>query len=244
MADFPEGFSAVVFGAGGGIGSAFVRQLAQDARIGTVYACSRTSGGDADGKVVPLSVDILSEDSLSSAAEQIKEHAPRLVIVASGVLHAGDGVQPEKTWKHLAKDQMEHVFAINTVAPALIMKHFLPLLPREGKSVFAALSARVGSISDNGMGGWYSYRASKAALNMLLRTAAIEHGRRWKEACVIGLHPGTVDTGLSEPFQSNVSSNKLFTPDYSATQMLSVIDKVSPEDSGQVFDYAGKVIPF
>ena len=134
---------------------------------------------------------------------------------------------------------MARLFAVNTIGPALIAKHALPLLPKTGKSVFAALSARVGSISDNGLGGWHSYRASKAALNMLLKNFAIELKFKRKEAVCIGLHPGTVDTGLSQPFQKNVADGKLFTPAYSAARLLSVIDGAAPADSGKCFAWDG-----
>lgn len=127
--------------------------------------------------------------------------------------------------------------------PALVAKHFLPLLARDRKSVFAALSARVGSISDNQLGGWHAYRASKAALNMLLRTFAIELARRNPRAVCVGLHPGTVDTGLSAPFQANVPEGKLFTPDFAAARLLEVVDRLKPDDSGHVFAWDGQLIP-
>lgn len=241
---FGENVSAVVIGASGGIGAAFVDALAAMNDVSSVFALSRRGASFADPKVTCGSIDICDEASIAAAAQSVKSAAPRLVIVASGLLHDSEGLQPEKTWRQLDMDAMAKVFAANTFGPALVAKHFLPLMPRAGKSVFAALSARVGSISDNGIGGWYSYRASKAALNMMLRTASIEFSRKWKDGAVIGLHPGTVDTELSDPFQGNVASQKLFTPAHSAAQMLQVISSVSPQQSGQVFDYAGKSIPF
>ena len=147
-----------------------------------------------------------------------------LVIVATGLLHAEDGFGPEKSLRDLDADALARSYAVNTIGPALVAKHFLPLMRRDGKSVFAALSARVGSISDNGVGGWYGYRAAKAALNQMLKTASIEHARRWPEGVVVGLHPGTVDTGLSKPFQRNVADGKLFDAAYSAGAMLDVLD--------------------
>jgi NAD(P)-dependent dehydrogenase (short-subunit alcohol dehydrogenase family) len=138
----------------------------------------------------------------------------------------------------------ETSFLINTIGPAMCAKYFLPLLRRDEKAVFAALSARVGSISDNRMGGWYAYRASKAALNMILKTLSIEYGRRFKQAVIAGLHPGTVDTNLSKPFQSNVQPGKLFTPELAAKQLVDVIDGLTPEDSGYLFDWAGKRVEF
>ena len=166
-----------------------------------------------------------------------------LIIVAAGVLHDGE-LQPEKALKDLSLDNFYSVFNINTFGTALAAKHFLPLLPREGKSVFAALSARVGSIEDNYIGGWYGYRASKAALNMILKSASIEMARKYKKACVIGLHPGTVDTNLSEPFQGHVKPDKLFTPDDATEQMLQVINDINADKSGKLLAYDGTVIPY
>jgi NAD(P)-dependent dehydrogenase (short-subunit alcohol dehydrogenase family) len=164
------------------------------------------------------------------------------VIVATGLLHA-DGVTPERSNAALDPRQLMRLFAINAVGPALIAKHVLPLLPRGERSVFAALSARVGSIGDNRLGGWHSYRASKAALNMLIRTLAIELERTRPQAILVGLHPGTVDTELSKPFQRGVPEGRLFTPDQSAERLLAVVDGLEPEDSGGVFAWDGQRIP-
>ena len=131
----------------------------------------------------------------------------------------------------------------HTVGPALVAKHMLPLMPRKGRAVFAALSARVGSISDNRLGGWHAYRASKAALNMLVRNYAIEQARINNQFIAVTLHPGTVDTGLSQPFQSNVPDAQLFTPDQSAEYLLNVLDGLTPADTGKCFDWAGKQVP-
>jgi len=239
---FSEPFDAVVFGAGGGIGAAFVDHLAQAEAVGHVHAFSSQTAKDARGNVTRRQVDVLNDQAVAEAAQVVKEFQPRLIVVSIGTLQ-DETVQPEKTWRHLDADSMRHVLEVNTIAPAIVLKHFLGLMPRKEKAVFAALSARVGSISDNNIGGWYSYRASKAALNMIVRTASIELARRWPDAACIGLHPGTVDTKLSQPFQSGVPSKKLFTPEYSTEKMLNVIDSVTPEQSGQVFDYAGLPVP-
>ena len=151
---------------------------------------------------------------------------------------------PEKTWRSLNAAALAKAFRINTVGPALVAKHFLPLLARRRKSAFAVLSARVGSISDNRLGGWYAYRASKAALNMLIRTLSIELKRSNRDALCIALHPGTVDSRLSKPFQGNVPDGKLFSPDVAANHLLSVIDGVDPEQSGKLFAWDGAEIPF
>ena len=164
-------------------------------------------------------------------------------MVTTGVLHLGADIQPEKSLRDLSADKFHAIFAANTIFPALAAKHFLPLLHRDKRSVFAALSARVGSISDNRLGGWYAYRASKAALNMIIKNAAIEIERRHKQAIVVGLHPGTVDSDLSKPFQSNVQQNKLFTPAFSAASLLDVVDRLTLDDSGKCFAWNGQEIP-
>lgn len=234
---------AAVFGASGGIGSAFVAHLARDAGFDRVLALSRRPAFDQQSHVVAATVDITDEASIASAADKARSLGElRLVIVATGLLH-GQGFSPEKNWAALTADSLARAFAVNSIGPALVGKHFLPLLPRRGRSVFAALSARVGSIEDNRLGGWHAYRASKAALNMLLRTFAIELARRAPEALCIGLHPGTVDTGLSKPFQSNVAPGALRQPGDAAARLLEVIRRLSPEDSGGVFAWDGARLP-
>ena len=153
-------------------------------------------------------------------------------------------MQPEKNYRAQSPDAYARAFAINATGPALVAKHFLPLLPRTGKSVFAALSARVGSIEDNRLGGWHAYRASKAALNMIMRNLAIELSRSHPDAIALTLHPGTVETNLSAPFARNVASGQLFTPDHSASCLIDVIDKAVPADSGSLIAWDGQKIPF
>jgi NAD(P)-dependent dehydrogenase (short-subunit alcohol dehydrogenase family) len=150
---------------------------------------------------------------------------------------------PEKSIRHLDMGWLETVMRVNAFGPILAAKHFLPLMPRTRKTVFAALSARVGSITDNHLGGWHGYRASKAALNMFLKTAAIEYARSHKQASVIGLHPGTVATPLSRPYQKGIPEDKLFTPDYATRKLLDVIENVTPKETGQIFAWDGSVIP-
>ena len=182
---------AVVIGASGGIGAALVAALAaMPGRPGSVLALSRRPV-PAAACVVPGRIDIADEASIAAAARMAAEHGPPgLVIVATGALHQPGGNQPEKSWRALDADALLHAYQVNAVGPALVAKHFLPLLPRHGRSVFAALSARVGSIGDNRLGGWHAYRASKAALNMLLRNLAIELARGWPEAICVGPAPG------------------------------------------------------
>lgn len=234
--------NAVVFGSSGGIGQALVEALVRNGAHETVFAVSR-SGQKIEG-AAPVAADFLDEDALKHAAGQIAAAGPlALCIVASGILSDGAALQPEKSVRHQTQAAFERVFAANTIAPALIAKHILPLMPRKERSVFAVLSARVGSISDNRLGGWHAYRASKAALNMLVKNYAIEQARRAPGAICAALHPGTVDTRLSGPFQSGVAEDKLFTPAQSAGYLLDVIGQLAPEDSGGCFDWAGKRVP-
>ena len=235
-------YRIAVFGSAGGIGSAFVEALATRPGVARVLAYSRTAAASTHPKVDRRSVDIRSDESLEAAATAV-EDALDIVIVATGTLHS-ESYGPERRISEVSGDAMLELYRINTVAPALIAKHFLPRLARDRRTVFAALSARVGSITDNRLGGWTSYRASKAALNMVLKTFAIEHGRRRKESIVVGLHPGTVDTGLSKPFSGNVPDGKLFTPAQSANYLIDVIDGLEPEDSGGFFAWDGQRIEF
>ncbi len=178
-----------------------------------------------------------------AAAEAMESAPPQLVIVATGMLTLPDGTGPERSYKQLDADTMERVFRANTIGPALVAKAMLPLFDRKARCVFAALSARVGSIGDNGIGGWHSYRASKAALNMLVKNFAIEMGRTHKQSVIVSLHPGTVDTKLSEPFQSNLPDGQLTGPGDAARNLLSVIDGLTPQDSGFQFDWKGERVP-
>ncbi len=168
-----------------------------------------------------------------------------MILVATGMLHNDvEGITPEKSLRAIEPDAMARLFAINTIGPALIAKHFLPLLPKDRRAVFAVLSAKVGSIGDNGLGGWHSYRASKAALNMLIRNFAIEMARSHPLAVIAALHPGTVDSNLSQPFQRKVRPDSLFTPDRAAEQLLSVIDGLTPDAAGGLFAWDGRRLPW
>lgn len=209
----------------------------------TVHVGSRSGKGPDTPGIAPFAFDLTDESTIEAAAKRMKENPPEWVIVASGVLTLADGTGPERTYKRLNPATMAEVFALNTIGPAIIAKHMLPLMPRNDRFVFAALSARVGSISDNGLGGWHSYRASKAALNMLLKNFALEMDRTHKQGVVVGLHPGTVDSALSEPFQSNLPDGQLTKPSDVAENLLCVLAGVGPEQSGKVFDFAGKVVP-
>lgn len=230
-------FDAVVIGASGGIGSALVAALAADPSVNRILAFSRSAAANGGAKVGGGLLDLLDEGSIASAANEAATLPRlRLVVVATGFLH-GRGAMPERSLRELDPQALARAFAINAIGPAIVLKHFLPLLPRSGKSVMAALSARVGSIGDNRLGGWYGYRASKAALNQLLRTAAIEFARTHREGIVLGLHPGTVATAMSQPFTAGYSAKPVFTPDYSAAKLLEVIDSANVGASGTVIDW-------
>ena len=215
---------AVVIGASGGIGAALADALAEE-------------GADVRRLSRP-DIDLTDEATIAAAAA--RAGAPDLVIVATGLLH--DGEQgPEKSIRDFDPVWLARQYAVNAIGPALVAKHFLPIMPRAGRSVFAVLSARVGSITDNRLGGWYGYRASKAALNQLIRTLAIEDKRRNDRGIVVALHPGTVDTKLSQPFQQK--GRDLFQPGRAAVQLLDVIDGLKPADSGRHFAWDGAEVP-
>lgn len=234
---------AVVFGASGGIGAALVEGLSNRSDIDCVHAIARAETR-CSGKCIAHICDITKDEDLARIATELTAYgAPSIVLIATGLLSNDCGLQPEKSFRHQNLDAFEQVFRINTFVPALIAKHVLPIMPRKERAVFAALSARVGSISDNRLGGWHAYRASKAALNMLIRNYAIEQAARNPQFISVSLHPGTVVTELSAPFRSKVPTEKLFTPEQSANYLLDVIDGLTPADSGKVFDWAGKEIP-
>ena len=210
LSSFRGPLKAAIIGSSGGIGAALCHYLQDHPAVESVVACSRRHDEQSNQKVVNVRLDLEDEGTVAEAAKVIASTYPDLdlVIIATGILHHIDGLRPEKTWRTLDARNLERVFRINTIGPALIAKHFLPLLARNRKSVFAALSARVGSISDNQIGGWHAYRASKAALNMLIKNFAIELKRQNPQAIAVSLHPGTTDTALSKPFQANVAEGK------------------------------------
>jgi NAD(P)-dependent dehydrogenase (short-subunit alcohol dehydrogenase family) len=245
-----DAVGAVVVGSTGALGAAFVEALVASGAFATVLALSRsgpsgeTVAGPGSSRVVHAHIDLTDEASIAAAAALARTLVPpRRVIVATGLLHAPDGLRPEKSLAMLDGARLGRLFAVNATGPALVAKHFLPIMPREGRAVFAAVSARVGSISDNRLGGWYGYRASKAALNMLLRTAAIEWARTAREGVCVGLHPGTVDSALSRPFQANVPEGRLFDAADSAARLLEVLERLGPADSGRVFAWDASEVP-
>ncbi len=233
LSSFPPADVAAVFGTRGGIGSALVEAIRVAGRFEHVAGFSRGTSP---------SIELLDEATLERAAASAAGQGElRLVIDATGFLHDGQQ-EPEKRLRDLDAGKLARSFALNAIGPALIMKHVLPRLPRTGKAVFATLSARVGSIGDNRLGGWYSYRASKAALNQLVRTAAVELARRSPDAFCIALHPGTVATALSAPF--GAKGLEVHSPAAAARHLLAVVDGLAADANGGFFDWRGQPVPW
>jgi NAD(P)-dependent dehydrogenase (short-subunit alcohol dehydrogenase family) len=244
---WPSTIRAVVVGANGGLGQAFVERLCAHAQVNHVYALARVPiQVSTHPRLTAITADILDETSLNCAAQTIATQGEvHLVLVATGMLHDPQKeVYPEKSWRSLNAAQLAQNFAINSIGPALVAKNFLPLLALQNKSVFAALSAKVGSIEDNHLGGWYGYRAAKAALNMIVKTLSIELKPKRPNALCVALHPGTVDTALSKPYQKASTAQKLFTPTHAANQLLQVISQLRPDDSGGFFAWDGTRLPY
>lgn len=234
MNSLGDSYRAVVVGATGGLGRAFVEHLKSDPNCKQVAALSR-------GSEPPI--DVTSETSAAAAAAWLRERAAEweLILDATGVLTI-DGHRPEKRLSEIDPAVMAQAFAVNAIGPALLLKHLTPLLPRRRRAIFASLSARVGSIEDNRLGGWVSYRASKAALNQILRTAALELRVSHRQLVVASLQPGTVATRLSEPYRSRAPG--VLAPEYAAGRLLEVLDGLEPAQSGEFFDYEGQRLAF
>lgn len=231
MQSFPEGYRALVLGATGGIGAAFMQCLQADPCCASVVGLHRHSDP---------ALDFDDEASVLRAAQVLQAHGPlHLIVNAAGLLHTPQ-FMPEKRLGQLHYAQMEATLRANALGPALVLAHFAPLLARE-RGVLATLSAKVGSIGDNRLGGWYSYRASKAALNMFVKTAAIEVQRSQPQAVLVALHPGTVDSALSQPFRGAEIGRPAAV---AAADMLAVLDALTPADSGGFFSYSGERLPW
>ncbi|MGK5025205.1 SDR family oxidoreductase [Janthinobacterium sp. RB2R34] len=231
MDSLPEQFHALVIGASGALGAAFVDLLRDTPHCASVQGLHRNSS---------IRLDFADENTIAEAAQALAG-GPRfhLIINATGILHDGT-IKPEKRLADLSYANMQALFQANTIGPALLMRHFLPLLDGE-RAIMAMLSAKVGSIGDNRLGGWYSYRASKSALNMLVRTAAIELARSQKNSVLVALHPGTVNSRLSRPFHGEVIGRPAHV---AARDMLDVLDKLTPNDTGSFRSYDGASLPW
>ena len=231
MNSLPQGYRALVLGASGALGAAFVAQLRADPRCATVLGLHRGSSP---------AIDFDREDSIGAAADALANQGPfHLLVNAAGLLHA-EAFMPEKKLASLHYAQMEATFRANTFGPALVLRHFSGLMA-PGRAMLVMLSAKVGSIGDNRLGGWYSYRASKAALTQLVHTAAIELARSNRDGICVALHPGTVSTGLSAPFRGGEIGRP---PGVAAAQMLATLDGLAPADSGAFVAYDGQRLPW
>ncbi len=247
-----RGRRALVVGASRGVGLAIVQALLARGDVAAVFATGRAPEDAAElqrlatenpGRLATLPLDVTDDASLEALPGRIREHADglELVVHCAGMLHDGE-LQPEKALAQCRRENLLRSFEVNSLGPLLTARAVLPLLPKDGPAAFAALSAMVGSIGDNRLGGWYGYRASKAALNQFLRTLAVEARRRHPQLRVLAIHPGTTDTHLSKPFQGNVPEGKLYTPAQSAERILAVIDGTTGADSGGFFNWNGERI--
>ena len=235
--------TVAIIGSSGAIGNAVSDNLINDESISVIYKFSRSISVKENKRVKNIFLDIEDEESIKASLDHVPSDTKfDLVFVATGILHNDKEIFPEKSIKDIDIDKLKKVILVNTIGPTLIGKYFIPYLRKDEKSVFAFLSARVGSISDNKLGGWYSYRASKTALNQIIKNFSIEIKRTNKNAIFVGLQPGTVKSFLSKPFERNVKEDNLFTPEYSAEKLLQVINDLSPDDSGKFFAWNGEEI--
>ncbi|MEM1411618.1 MAG: SDR family NAD(P)-dependent oxidoreductase [Pseudomonadota bacterium] len=249
---------ALVVGASRGLGLALAQALASGSEAATpptrLFVTHRgievpeQLADLVDGAaipVIPLSLDVSDDAALAEFSTALRTREAKLLatVHAAGILHES-GVRPEKSLTQLKRSALQRVFDINAFAPLLLAQAVLPLTPRQAPTHFAALSAMVGSIGDNRIGGWYAYRASKSALNQLLKTLAIEGRRTHPGLCVTSIHPGTTDTDLSKPFQGNVPEGKLYTPAQSAARILRVVCAGRPENSGRFMNWNGQALPW
>jgi len=243
-----QGTAALVMGASGGLAQAIISELMADAGIDTVIAVSRNAAPEhfASGPAAPMWIETeYREPAMAAVVEQLQPFAGRItrVVICHGILHS-DTLWPEKRLEDINAESLQTVFQANTVVPVLWLKLLHRLLKSKQRCVVAALSARVGSIGDNQLGGWYAYRSSKAALNMMLRTLSIEYGRRVKNVKIISFHPGTTDTALSKPFQASVPSDKLFTPQFVAERLCGIMAHAEIDGELSYLDWDNKAIPW
>tara|TARA_B100000427_G_scaffold137709_1_gene114531 strand:- start:9228 stop:9965 length:738 start_codon:yes stop_codon:yes gene_type:complete len=234
--------SVAIFGSNGSLGNAFIKYYLNQANIKYIYSFSRVTNTFNHPKVHHFFLDISDEKSISDIADVLPDDLNfDLILITSGFLH-NEIIAPEKSVRFISQQNLLDYFNINAISPILIAKYFSKFLPKNSPSIFAALSARVGSIGDNKLGGWYGYRASKAALNMFIKTLSIEFSFALKQSIVIGLHPGTVDSNLSKPFLSNYKKNSVFSPEESVSYLVKVLNSITVNDSGKIFAWDGSEI--
>ena len=264
-----EQANVLIVGASRGIGFGFVQALLQNDDIVKIFAAYRCRELASEllaladkhrERLICLSMDITDEAQITQAVQQMGAAANKLHLVINcvGVLHQGS-LQPEKNLSQIDADHLQYYFQVNSIGAVLLAKHLVPLLRHSDRSIYASISAKIGSIGDNRLGGWYGYRASKAALknlpeeapaavlsklNMLMRTVAIEYGRKCPQAIVVMLHPGTTNTRLSKPFQKNVPPEKLFSIERTVSQLLAVLEELDADDSGQFLSWEGRRLPW
>lgn len=246
--------NVLIVGATGGIGLGFVKKLLKNPSIAKLYATYRSENSASElirlkseypNTLECLNMDITDEEQIASRVQSILHQVERLHLVINcvGILHE-QALQPEKSLRQINPEHLMRYFQVNSIGSVLLAKHLLPLLSHSDRSVFATISAKLGSIGDNQLGGWYGYRASKAALNMFMKTAAIEYRRKSPKTIVVMLHPGTTDTRLSRPFQKNVPTEKLFSVEQTVEQLLTIITNLDEDKSGQFLSWDGSDLPW
>ena len=234
------GLNVIIFGGSGGIGRALIKEIRGRFPKASIFATWHSSKPDISD-VYWCQVDVTSEEQISAFAKGIGD--VHWIVNAVGLLHTEDQ-SPEKTIRDFDTDFFRTNIDANVVPTLLIAKHFMKHLRHKQPSVFATVSARVGSIGDNRLGGWYSYRCAKAALNMAIKNISIEWQRVLPDVCVTALHPGTTDSGLSAPFQKNVPAQKLFSPVRTASQLLDIIERARPQATGNFYSWDHSQIPW
>ena len=246
--------NALVTGASQGIGLGFIQYLLQQNGFNKIYGTYRSPNSaekllnleqQFNHRLVCLPMDLTQEEQIAAGIDRIKTEVNQLhwVINCVGILHT-DTMQPEKSLRQINAENLIQYFQTNSIGGILLAKHLMPLFKHDQPSIFANISAKIGSIGDNRLGGWYGYRASKAALNMLMRTVSIEYRRKVPNNIVVVLHPGTTDTRLSQPFQRNVPPEKLFSVERTVSQLMTVMMQLTPEESGEFFSWDGCRLPW
>ncbi len=241
-----SGNVAVIIGSSGGIGEAITNKLSDLKCYKKIYTFNRSKIESSIQYTENFFLDFNDEASIIEASNLFVTRKEKidLLFICTGILHEPGKIKPEKSWKEINLNSFKDVLMINAIGPALIAKHFIPHFTKDTKSIFAAISAKIGSIEDNRLGGWYSYRSSKAALNMVIKNLSIEASYKRPNIIFTSLHPGTVNTSLSKPFQTFINDKDIFTPKRSADYLINVLEKLTSEDSGKFFSWDGSELPY